>query len=206
MGNVVLKPPVIRANAKLKNDRRYDSILRLAHRAFVETGFEGTSMQDVARKAQMSVGNLYHYFPSKMALVKALIVRHFDELDGELDVAAGCPDPLAAFKATMHNRIAQRHTGNGTLNAEIAAGVSTTPELATIVSKRMEGITHSLARIIGPACNLNEASVLKRARAASLIMHGAMTSPQTSEWGEEGLADLALWTLDRVIQNKAEAR
>ncbi|MEZ4466997.1 MAG: helix-turn-helix domain-containing protein [bacterium] len=39
---------------------------------FVSKGFHGTAVPEVARKAGMATGSMYHYFPSKQALVNAL--------------------------------------------------------------------------------------------------------------------------------------
>ena len=43
-------------------DRRQTDILEAVHGTFVEKGFDGASMQDLARAAGMSVGNFYRYF------------------------------------------------------------------------------------------------------------------------------------------------
>ena len=162
-----------------------------SHAGLLAKKSKGTLMQDVARTAQMSVGNLYQYFPSRPALVEALIIRHFAEIVGELETIASRPDPTAAFLAVLRGRIVERHVSDRTLSAEIAAGVVKTPELATIVAKRMEGITWSLDGIIGSACDPDEAGALKSAHAVLLIAHGAMTSPPVHGWGDERITDLS---------------
>ncbi|MTH34114.1 TetR family transcriptional regulator [Paracoccus limosus] len=48
-------------------------ILDGARRMFLSNGFEGTSMQDVARSAGVSKGTLYVYFDSKEAMFGALV-------------------------------------------------------------------------------------------------------------------------------------
>ena len=48
-------------------------ILEGARRVFLADGFDGASMNDVARVAGVSKGTLYVYFPSKQALFEALI-------------------------------------------------------------------------------------------------------------------------------------
>lgn len=49
-------------------DRLFTTALQL----FAEKGFEETTLRHVARKAKVSVGLLYRYFPSKRAVVLAL--------------------------------------------------------------------------------------------------------------------------------------
>ena len=45
------------------HEDRSTGILEAARRAFAEKGFDGASMQDIARAAGMSAGNFYRYFP-----------------------------------------------------------------------------------------------------------------------------------------------
>jgi len=57
-----------------------DAILEAAARVLVKEGFERTTTNRVALAAGVSVGSLYQYFPSKEALVAALIERHNQEM------------------------------------------------------------------------------------------------------------------------------
>jgi AcrR family transcriptional regulator len=52
-------------------DRR-ESILDAAVQCFVERGFHGTAIPQIAEKAEIAAGTIYHYFESKEALVNAL--------------------------------------------------------------------------------------------------------------------------------------
>jgi len=52
-------------------DRR-ESILDAALACFVERGFYGTAIPQIAERADISTGTIYHYFESKEALVNAL--------------------------------------------------------------------------------------------------------------------------------------
>jgi AcrR family transcriptional regulator len=52
-------------------DRR-DSIMEAALHCFVERGYHGTSIPEIAAQANIAAGTIYHYFASKEALVNAL--------------------------------------------------------------------------------------------------------------------------------------
>ena len=54
---------------------RREHILDAAQACFVRNGFHRTTMQDLAREAAMSPGNVYRYFESKEALVLGLAER-----------------------------------------------------------------------------------------------------------------------------------
>jgi AcrR family transcriptional regulator len=45
--------------------------------AFATRGFDGTSVKDLAEAAGATQGLLYHYFPSKDALLEAALERHY---------------------------------------------------------------------------------------------------------------------------------
>lgn len=51
---------------------RQQRIFRAALALFERKGFSRTSMRDIARKADLAVGTLYNYYPSKNALLVAL--------------------------------------------------------------------------------------------------------------------------------------
>lgn len=53
-------------------EAREAEILRAAATCFSERGVHGTSMQEVASEAELSVGTLYRYFDGKEDLVRAL--------------------------------------------------------------------------------------------------------------------------------------
>jgi AcrR family transcriptional regulator len=48
-------------------------------------GKEGLTTTRVARRAGVSVGTLYQYFPNKSALLQAVLRRHLDEVTGAME-------------------------------------------------------------------------------------------------------------------------
>jgi AcrR family transcriptional regulator len=57
-----------------------DALLEAAAQVLVEHGYEKATTARVAERAGVSVGSLYQYFPSKEALVAALIEHHAGEM------------------------------------------------------------------------------------------------------------------------------
>jgi AcrR family transcriptional regulator len=84
-GNLQSGKPLSRAGAsrrgggasksppKSGGDAKFRQILDGARRIFLADGFDGASMNDIARAAGVSKGTLYVYFPSKLGLFEALI-------------------------------------------------------------------------------------------------------------------------------------
>jgi AcrR family transcriptional regulator len=58
-----------------------DTILAATARVLVKKGFDGLTTNAVAEQAGVSIGSLYQYFPSKEALVAALIEQHIEEMN-----------------------------------------------------------------------------------------------------------------------------
>lgn len=78
------KPPTNpRKNASQARSRAtVDALVEATARILVREGFEKTSTNRIAEIAGVSVGSLYQYFPSKEALVAAVIDRHNEEIMG----------------------------------------------------------------------------------------------------------------------------
>jgi len=187
-------------------EAKADAILSLARCAFVEKGFNGASMQDLARAAGMSAGNFYRYFASKEAIVEALISRDVVEIEGSFRAIAAAPDPLAALKVRLRETLAEKCHGGDTLWAEIAATAIRQPKVGDLLTRMEDAITRRVARVIGLAGGIpDEAEAERRfglhARLVFLMMHGAMSSKGGDEPSEDALHDLLIRTIERVIDD-----
>jgi AcrR family transcriptional regulator len=67
-----MSPRTAEANEILHGERRM-TILDTALVVFVEQGFEGTRMQEIAERCALSYGLVYHYFSSKEAVFRTLV-------------------------------------------------------------------------------------------------------------------------------------
>jgi AcrR family transcriptional regulator len=86
-----------------------DAILTATARVLVSVGYDRTSTNRVAEAAGVSIGSLYQYFPSKEALVMALVDRHIAAMiavfDKTVAMIIDAPLPVAArelVRAMMH--------------------------------------------------------------------------------------------------------
>jgi len=84
-----------RKNASQNRSRAtVDALIEATARILVREGFDKASTNRVAEQAGVSVGSLYQYFPSKEALVAAVIDRHNQEL---MQVVRGALAEVAAL-------------------------------------------------------------------------------------------------------------
>ncbi len=65
--------PVIAVKDAVRDDNRRDDLLRAAARLFNEKGFEGASMRAIADAVGMRCGSPFYHFPSKQALLCAVM-------------------------------------------------------------------------------------------------------------------------------------
>ncbi|MGL4319600.1 MAG: TetR/AcrR family transcriptional regulator, partial [Paracoccaceae bacterium] len=107
----------------LTQDLRIAEILGRARNAFAEKGFDGASMQDIARSAGMSAGNFYRYFPSKAAMVEALITADMEEMHRDFGQILTAEDPLLRLREMTRFRLSDEAgcPEDGRVWAEITA-------------------------------------------------------------------------------------
>jgi AcrR family transcriptional regulator len=80
-----------------------DAILAATARILVKEGYDRASTNKIALQAGVSVGSLYQYFPSKEALVSALIERHSNDMIRYLEERAARTAPDAPLRAIVRD-------------------------------------------------------------------------------------------------------
>ncbi len=131
-------------------EARPDEILDAALAAFSEKGFDAARMDDVAAEAGLSKAGIYLYFPSKDALLEALIEREVAPVAERIRAlsAAGMADPAATLRAVMS------FAAGNLLNGRVLQ----VPRLVIAVSNRFPQITERYrTRVIDVALSGAEA-------------------------------------------------
>jgi AcrR family transcriptional regulator len=94
--NQSLLPRPMRADAR----RNYEKVIAAARDAFAEGG-SSTSLEEIARRAEVGIGTLYRHFPTRQALLEAVYVGEVEQLcrsAADLDELA----PWDALVAWLH--------------------------------------------------------------------------------------------------------
>ena len=123
-----------------------DALLEATARILVREGFEKTSTNRIAEIAGVSVGSLYQYFPSKEALVAAVIERHNEEIMGIVRAALGEVADLPIDKAVrkLVTVAIEAHRVNPKLHRVLAEQIPRTGQLAEVEAFNRE--VHTLVR------------------------------------------------------------
>ena len=67
------------AQAQIRKGRKFDQVVEGAREIFLRDGFEGASVDDIARAAGVSKATLYSYFPDKRLLFMEVATRQCEE-------------------------------------------------------------------------------------------------------------------------------
>ncbi|MER6945070.1 TetR/AcrR family transcriptional regulator [Nonomuraea sp. NPDC000554] len=113
--------------ATAKRQRLMSAAAQVVH----QQGAERTTIADIARAADVPVGNVYYYFKTKDELVAAALTEHARQLEILTDRLDRLPDPGARLKGLVEAWISQRD-----LAARYGCPTGT---LATELDKRDEG-------------------------------------------------------------------
>ncbi|HYC59142.1 MAG TPA: helix-turn-helix domain-containing protein, partial [Thermoanaerobaculia bacterium] len=61
-----------------KSERSRRGVLDAALYLFSHQGYRATTMREIAERAKVSTGNVYHHFPDKDAIFRALIDEYLE--------------------------------------------------------------------------------------------------------------------------------
>jgi AcrR family transcriptional regulator len=191
-------------------DHRAVEILEGVRLAFAEKGFDGASMQDLARACGMSVGNFYRYFPSKAAIVAALVTRDLAEVESGFRFIIESADPMAALRAELRNRIIEDQCqADGQIWAEMTAASLRKPEIAEITQQMETEITRYLTTVFARVRGITEEEALAAysAHATLLVMMiKASAMHRLSDLNaREQLTALTIRTVNRILDEIVQA-
>lgn len=151
------------AQHNLSADQRGIEILASVRQAFAEKGFDGASMQDLARAAGISVGSFYRYFPSKAAIVEALIAIDLAKMQDDFAEILHSPRPMDALRAKLRHIIPEHQCNqDGQLWAEITAAALRKPEIGAAACRMEHEIVGYMAQVFAAETGLAIPDALHR--------------------------------------------
>lgn len=129
-----------------------DVILAAAARVFAASGYAATTTNHIARRAGVSIGSLYEYFPSKDAILVALTERHVDAAEHELGALLrsldATPLPLAAMVDRLVRAMVGLHAQDPGLHRVLFEQAPLPPGLRRRVAGLEEAMATEVARLL----------------------------------------------------------
>lgn len=116
-----------------RNQRQRD-ILDAALAQLIETGFAGTTMQAVARRAGASMETLYNWYGDKAGLFRAMVMANIEHLRNQLETRLNDPAGPEAVLATFGPRLLEVLTSERVVALNRAAVADSSGELGRIIA------------------------------------------------------------------------
>jgi AcrR family transcriptional regulator len=140
-----------------------EAILESATEAFMESGFSGSRVDQIAARAGANKAMIYYHFGSKQDLYRAVLLRLFENILGEIDRLRGSDlapgERLRAFytrvvrhfterKALPHVMLREILAGGGAMDAEATRALGA---IMGFVSETLEdGVRKGIFRPVHP--------------------------------------------------------
>ena len=131
----------LRADARRNRAR----ILEVAEAVFAAKG-TAASTEEVAREAGVGIGTVFRHFPTKEALLEAILVGRLRRLTEEAEALSAAEDPGAAFFAFFTRVVEQSATKNAFADALAEAGVDVKHTASQVGQELLRAIDTLLTR------------------------------------------------------------
>jgi AcrR family transcriptional regulator len=119
-----------------REDNRGRDVLAAAVELFASHGFDATSIRDIAAEARVQPASVYYHYPSKEALLVAIVDRAAAQVAEQIKAAAQSPEPWQRLEQACVAHLTTLLQGEGALRV-----------LATeIPSRRTGAVHHALVR------------------------------------------------------------
>jgi AcrR family transcriptional regulator len=122
--------------------RRIEDIVAAAAALFAERGFDGTSMNAIAKAAGLTIGSIYQYFPSREAIVDAVAQYYLEAFRAEERQAMEQPRDIS-LHALIHrgvHTLFDFHTKYGGVKAFLNADPRRAQSVRTIHEEVATGV------------------------------------------------------------------
>jgi len=140
-----------------KKEQTRQRIARAAHRLFGERGFDGVTVAEVARAAEVAEATLFNYFPTKEDLFYSGLEAFGDELVDRVRSRPAGEPALSAFRSFVLGASGQlERIAGGDRSAldharTTARIISSSPALRARERHVLAGIAGELAAALGPS-------------------------------------------------------
>lgn len=133
-------------------DARRRHIVETAVICFIEQGFHQTGIRDIARRAGVSLGNIYNHFSGKNELIAEIAALEAEELSELQDALAGTGNPQKALETFIDDYLVLCSDPDyAALTIEIMAEATRNPQISKGFLNNRENLLKALERQIAEA-------------------------------------------------------
>ncbi len=134
---------------ELASQRRKE-ILAAARRCFSARGFHATGMAHIAKEFGMSAGHIYNYFPSKTAIIEAIVQEGMEEFYTSNSAFRACLGDHEKLVEHFRETFTRMFTNERMcLSMEILSAASHDPDLQAMLYENDRQVREYLREIVG---------------------------------------------------------
>ena len=186
------------------------AILEAAIDLFSTRGYARTSTNHIARRAGVSVGSLYQYFPNKDAVLTALLARHLDAVESA--ISACIPllrDPAVPLRDGIRRLLEllrEVHEADPRLSRAIEQQVGQMPVVPEGLAGTKESHVATLAEILSARPDVrpgNRALMAFLLAAVTETVSVVLVHAAPDRFGRDEMLDEAVEALSRYVERRA---
>lgn len=125
-------------------ERNRELLLAAARRAFAERGLD-VALEEIARRAGVSIGTLYNRFPTRDALIEATFTDRLERMIALAEEALTGPDPWDGFAAYLTG-ICELQAADRGYNEVAARGMPSSPVTTELQARGYRLVQQIMAR------------------------------------------------------------
>ena len=172
-----------RPSAKQRKPYNLDAILDVAVRVFLERGYDGSSLEQVARAARITKASIYYHVRSKEELLARGVGRALDALFAVLDEPPAKKGPAAARLKYIVRRTIEITVDQLAEVALLLRVRGNTPAERRVLERRRQ-FDHLIAKLMRSAQRQRDLRADIDPRLATRLLFGMLNS--ITEWYRPG--------------------
>ena len=158
----------------------------------------------------MSVGNFYRYFPSKAAIIQALIHADHGEVLRDFDTIIGSPQPMQALRDMIQMRLTTDCMSHDTnLWTEIEAAARRSAEIGAAVRQMEAAVSTALFAVFAAETGLSQNEAEQRFSAAAafimVLFKTASCLNAASPVDQSELKSMIIRTIDQTLNDVSQS-
>lgn len=170
--------------------KQRENILDASLRLFVQKSYQGTTVRDIAAEAQVSVGLLFHYFPTKEDMLKELILQSEEGTRAVLRLLSSKEKPVVIFEQ-IAKMVFETYKVEKYLYLYLLVNQVVTFDAIPAEIKYKGNYNKTI---------LASVPVIKRGQRGKSVKAGSAESLSLAFWGAiQGIAELLFWFPDFKI-------
>ena len=128
----------VAAGGETRREKRRQQILDCARDAFVDKGYEATTVDDIVARVQVARGTFYLYFQDKRAVFEALLDDFFGRIAStirSIDLSEGAPAPREQLRDNLRRIVELALAEPGMVKLALRTAPGTDPDLDARLGK-----------------------------------------------------------------------